>query len=126
MIRVHHVGYLVRDIERFAASLPGLTLKNLVEDPLQNAKLALYGVGDGSYVELIQPLSSTAFTWAHLNRNGEGLHHVCYEGIPLDALDRVLKEHRMIKVRGPMHAILFGRDVVFAVTRQRSIIEFLL
>lgn len=126
MIRVHHVGYLVRDIEGFAASLPGLTLENSVEDPLQNAKLALYRVGDGSYVELIQPLSSTAFTWAHLNRNGEGLHHVCYEGIPLDALDRVLKEHRMIKVRGPMHAILFGRDVVFAVTRQRSIIEFLL
>jgi hypothetical protein len=126
LIRVHHVGYLVRDIEGFAASLPGLTLENSVEDPLQNAKLALYRVGDGSYVELIQPLSSTAFTWAHLNRNGEGLHHVCYEGIPLDALDRVLKEHRMIKVRGPMHAILFGRDVVFAVTRQRSIIEFLL
>ncbi len=123
---MHHVGYLVRDIEGFAASLPGLTLENSVEDPLQNAKLALYRVGDGSYVELIQPLSSTAFTWAHLNRNGEGLHHVCYEGIPLDALDRVLKEHRMIKVRGPMHAILFGRDVVFAVTRQRSIIEFLL
>jgi len=32
----------------------------------------------------------------------------------------------MLKLRGPMPAILFGRDVVFAMTRQKAIVEFLL
>ena len=126
MIRVHHVGYVVKDLDRFAASLPGLVLENEVVDPLQNARLAIYQVGDASRVELIQPLSDNAFTWAHLERFGEGLHHICYEGISADSLDDHLREHRMMRVRGPMPAILFGRDVVFAVTRQKTIVEFIL
>lgn len=125
-MRFHHVGYVVRDIERFAASLPGLILENTIEDPLQNARLALYGLGDGTRIELVQPHNASAFTWAHLDRVGEGLHHICYEGIGRDAIDTVLAEHRMLKILGPIHAALFNRDVIFAVTRQRSIVEFLL
>jgi methylmalonyl-CoA/ethylmalonyl-CoA epimerase len=125
-MRIHHLGYVVRNIESFQASLPGLILEKAVDDPLQNARLALYSVGDGSRVELIQPHDETAFTWAHLDRAGEGLHHICYEGVTHDVLDDILKRHRLFKIRGPMHAVLFDRDVVFAVTRQRSILEFIL
>lgn len=125
-MRIHHVGYIVKNIDLYAQSLPGLVLENRVHDPLQHADLALYKVGDGSYIELIQPISEKAFTWAHLAKYGETMHHICYEGVAIEHLDQLLKKHRMMKIRGPIHAILFNRDVVFAVTRQRAIVEFLL
>lgn len=126
MIRVHHVGYVVRDLDAYAPSLPGLALEKEVVDSVQNARIALYQVGGSSRIELIQPLSKNAFTWAHLDRVGEGLHHICYEGIGADAIDDYLRQNRLMRVRGPVHAVLFDRDVVFAVTRQRAIVEFIL
>jgi methylmalonyl-CoA/ethylmalonyl-CoA epimerase len=126
MIRLHHVGYVVRDLERYAASMPGLSLEREVVDPVQNARIALYGVGDASRIELIQPFDESAFTWAHLERTGEGMHHICYEGIGADAIDNYLRQYRLMRVRGPVHAPLFDRDVIFTVTRQRAIVEFIL
>ncbi|WP_257550904.1 VOC family protein [Sphingopyxis sp. DBS4] len=126
MIRIHHVGYVVRDLNAYAASLPGLEFEAEVVDEIQNARIALYRVGDASRIELIQPLGESAFTWAHLNRSGEGLHHICYEGIGADAIDDYLRQHRLMRVRGPVHAVLFDRNVLFAVTRQRAIVEFIL
>ncbi|AVF38696.1 VOC family protein [Pandoraea apista] len=126
MIRVHHVGYVVRDLEIYAKSLPGLTLEKEVIDPIQDARIALYTVGDASRVELIQPLSDSAYTWSHLERAGEGLHHICYEGISASDIDDYIRRYRLLRVRGPIPAVLFDRDVIFAVTRQRAIVEFIL
>lgn len=126
MIRIHHAGYVVRDIDTYAASLPGLTLEKKVFDPVQNAQIALFTVGDASRIELIQPLADNAYTWGHLQRSGEGLHHICYEGIGASDIDAYLQKHRLLRVRGPIPAVLFEREVVFAVTRQRAIVEFIL
>lgn len=127
MMRLHHVGYVVRDIEQFAAGMPGLALEKAVEDPLQHARLALYRVGEGvgAFVELVQPHGPEAFTWAALER-GEGMHHVCYEGVSEAEVGELMLQHRMLKVRGPIHAPLFGRQVIFGITRQRALLEFLL
>ena len=124
-MRLHHVGYVVRDMEAYAQTFPGLRFERAVDDPLQQARLALYDAG-GCYVELIQPNGPGAFTWAHLERSGEGMHHICYEGIRGAELDALLLEHRMLKVRGPMHAPLFDREVMFAMTRKKALVEFLL
>jgi len=124
--RIHHVGYVVNDIEVYAASFPMAILENEVFDPLQNAKLAIYAVGGGARLEFIQPSGPDSFTWGFLQRSGSGLHHVCYEGVDLAAVDRIIHDHKMLKLRGPMPAILFGREVVFAMTRQKAIVEFLL
>lgn len=124
--RIHHVGYVVSDIDTYAASFPMATLENAVFDPLQNAKIAIYAVGGGARLEFIQPSGPDSFTWAFLQRSGAGLHHVCYEVVDLTRLDQIIRDHKMLKLRGPMPAVLFGRDVVFAMTRQRAIVEFLL
>jgi len=124
--RIHHVGYVVSDIETFAASFPMATLENAVFDPLQNAKLAIYAVGGGARLEFIQPSGPDSFTWGFLQRSGAGLHHVCYEGVDLTRVNQIIRDYKMLKLRGPMPAVLFGRDVVFAMTRQKAIVEFLL
>lgn len=123
---VHHIGYVVRDIEQFSQSMPGMTLQKCVEDPLQNAKLSLFSVGAGSNVELIQPNDPSSFTWGHLEKHGDCLHHICYEGATADEIDQLLRSHKLLKIRGPIFAPLFERDVVFAVSRQRAILEFII
>ncbi len=124
-MRLHHVGYVVRDIQAYAVGIPGLVFARAVDDPLQHARLALYDAG-GAYVELIQPEGPDAFTWAHLERCGEGMHHICYEGPDEAGVERLIAERRMLKIRGPIHAPLFDRPVLFAMTRKKAIVEFLL
>jgi hypothetical protein len=126
VIKINHIGYVVRDIKTFEASFPLMTPIKSVYDPLQNADLALYLSGDGAHVELIAPQNSTAFTWNHLGKFGDSMHHICYEGLSEQEVNEMIKGKRMLKIRGPMYAPLFERDVIFAVTRARAIIEFLL
>jgi catechol 2,3-dioxygenase-like lactoylglutathione lyase family enzyme len=126
MIRLHHVGYVVRDLEQFAASMPGLMFEKKVEDPLQHACLALYRLADSAFIELIQPNGPEAFTWGALSRSGEGMHHICYEGASEAEVAELMLQYRMLKVRGPIHAPLFDRQVVFGITRHRALLEFLL
>lgn len=125
-LRIHHVGYVVKDIAAFAAGFPGIVLEREVYDPLQKARLALYGVGDGSRLEFVAPESPESFTWGFLERSGPGLHHVCYEGLSAHAVEETIRRHRLLLLRGPLHAVLFDREVVFAMTRHKSIVEFLL
>lgn len=124
-LKLNHIGYVVRDLEIYARGFPGLRFERMVDDPLQHARLALYDAG-GAFVELIQPDGPEAFTWAHLERAGEGMHHLCYEGVGDKDIDDLLAAHRMLKIRGPMHAPLFGRPVLFAMTRRKAIVEFIL
>jgi catechol 2,3-dioxygenase-like lactoylglutathione lyase family enzyme len=125
VIQIHHVGYVVRNIEAFAEGFPGLEFERSVDDPLQQARLALFRAGP-AFVELIEPAGPGAFTWAHLERAGEGLHHICYEGGDEATVDTIIRERRMLRIRGPMHAPLFDRPVLFAMTRKKAIVEFLL
>ena len=124
--RIHHIGYVVDDIEGYASGFPGAILENSVFDPLQGAKLAVYTVGNGVRLEFIQPAGPDSFTWGFLQRSGSGLHHICYEGFELAEVTKAILDRRMLKLRGPMPAVLFGRDVVFAMTRQKAIVEFML
>lgn len=122
---LHHVGYVVKDVDMFARGFPGLTHEKTIEDPVQMAKISMYQLPNAR-LEFIQPLTPDAFTYGFLEKNGEGLHHICYDGVGSDQIDAVLRQSRMLKLRGPIHAVLFDRPVVFAMTRQRSIVEFLL
>jgi hypothetical protein len=123
---LHHVGYIVEDIDKYKDSLFETNLIKAVYDPIQLAKIELLSVGRGSFIELIQPLGPQAFTWNFLKKNGEGLHHVCYEGYSSAEIDLILLKGKMLKLRGPIPAILFERDVIFAMTRNKTIIEFIL
>lgn len=126
MMRMHHIGFVVRNIDKYIATLPDTQIEKTIDDPVQNARLSLCRLGDGPFIELIQPLSPSAFTWAHLERSGEGMHHMCYEGLSESGVNELIRQRRMLKVLGPVDAILFDRPVVFVVTRARALLEFLI
>jgi len=99
-----------------------------VFDPLQEARLALIETQpQDCFIELIEPQAETSATWNFLQKNGGGLHHICYEVADPEELEEVTKAKRIKLFAGPMPAVLFGgREVAFGINRNREIVEFLI
>ena len=126
-MKLHHTGFVVADMAKFAKYHPLGACVAEVEDPLQNAKLALFRNHSDVFTELIQPLGESAFTWNALQKNGNHFHHFCYTVNQLDQADKLASEYRMLKVLGPIPAVLFaGLEVVFYYTRNQQIVEFII
>lgn len=130
-IRLHHVGYVVRSIsevaDRFAQSVAASWDQEIIQDPLQDAKVAfLKGiVQEFPLVELLEP-ASEASPVANFLRKGGGLHHLCYE---VESLDKRLEFSQAIGgmiVRPPLPAVAFaGRRIAWVYTKDRLLLEFL-
>lgn len=124
-MRIHHIGIVVADIKDFVRKSFWKVRTEIVEDPLQKARLCLVGVpGDPLSVELIQPISHTSPTWEVLQQGG-GLRHLCFAVQKKNAADEQIVLHRMIPVTQWLPAKLFeGKSVRFAYTRNRELVEF--
>ena len=123
----HHIGFIVKDIISYERGL--LFEKKIIEvfDPIQNAKLSLYSNYADSFIELIQPLKENSFTWNALNRFGNHYHHVCYSVYNFEELEPIVRKLKLIKILGPVPALLFDNKLVtFYIDRNKKIIEFLI
>lgn len=125
-MKLHHIGFIVDNIERYEQQMPfGEKLKS-VFDPVQNATLSLYSNFSDSFIELIEPKDESAFTFAFLAKNGNGFHHLCYEVNSAEEMKNYCTENRYLLFKGPLKAILFdNKEVYFYYTRNKTIIEFL-
>ena len=126
-MKLHHIGYVVKDIEQYEKNL--LFEKKVIElfDPVQNSKMALYSNFNESYIELIQPINEQSFTYNFLQKSGGGYHHLCYEIKSRDELMKVAADQKLISIKGPIPAILFGnREVWFYFSRNKQIVEFVI
>ncbi len=96
-------------------------------DPIQNSRLALYKNFSETYIELIQPLNKSAFTWNSLMKNGNHINHFCYFDISEIQVQELAVLKKMIYLMGPIPALLFdNKRVMFYYTRNREIVEFLI
>ena len=81
MIKVHHIGIVVKSIED---ALPvytrglGLRLQTIKEMPEQRVNIAFLPTAAGE-IELVQPTDDTSGTAKFLASRGEGIHHICLE-----------------------------------------------
>ena len=130
-IRLHHVGYVVRSIsevaDRFAQSVAASWDQKIIQDPLQDAKVAFLAgiVQEFPLVELVEPASEASPVTNFLKKGG-GLHHLCYE---VESLDKQLEFSQTIGgmiVRPPLPAVAFaGRRIAWVYTKDRLLLEFL-
>jgi methylmalonyl-CoA/ethylmalonyl-CoA epimerase len=130
-IRLHHVGYVVRSIketaDRFAQSVAASWDQKIIQDPLQDAKVAFLAgiVQEFPLVELVEP-GSEASPVTNFLKKGGGLHHLCYE---VESLDKQLEFSQTIGgmiVRPPLPAVAFaGRRIAWVYTKDRLLLEFL-
>ena len=124
-MQLHHIGYVVDNLESHFNSFPELSLQKKIIDPSQNAEIMLCKNQKSPIsIEFIKPLNEKSFTWNFL-KNGGGLHHICYDSLSLIQIEEVIAKYKMLKIRGPMHAVLFDKEVIFVITKTKQIIEFI-
>ena len=81
LTKVHHIGIVVRSIDaayafyRDTLSLP-VHKEDIIQD--QGVKAALLTIG-ASEIELLEPIDPSTGVARFLERQGEGLHHLCFE-----------------------------------------------
>jgi methylmalonyl-CoA/ethylmalonyl-CoA epimerase len=130
-VSLHHVGYVVRSIEKsadsFARSLAADWDGRIIHDPLQTALVSFFRPRQAGnpMIELVEPAGAESAVARFLERGG-GFHHLCYE---VDSLDRQLAWTRSngdLIARQPMPAVAFnGRRIAWIYTKQRMLIEYL-
>ena len=84
---IDHVGIAVNSLEsaipRWAAILGGPPTGDEVV-PSEKVRVAFFGTGDGR-IELLEPTAPDSPIARHLERRGEGIHHVCLSVNDLEA-----------------------------------------
>jgi methylmalonyl-CoA/ethylmalonyl-CoA epimerase len=126
-MRLHHIGYVVKDIVQYEK---GLIIEKKVKelfDPVQNSKMVLYSNFSDSFIELIQPVTEDAFTYNFLQKTGGGYHHLCYEVASQQEMKDVVTLQKMIMIKGPIPAVLFdNREVWFYYSKNKQVVEFVI
>ena len=87
LTNLDHVGIAVHDLDAALAEYQRLygvrpIFRETVE--AQGVEEAMIAVG-GSFVQLLEPLGPGTPVAKFLERNGEGLHHVCFAVVDIDA-----------------------------------------
>lgn len=85
-LRLHHVGYVVSDLDAAAEtySVLGFTDGERHEIPEQKIVAMTFRAGSG-WMELIQPTDPNGPIAAYMTKRGEGVHHVAYQVEDIEA-----------------------------------------
>jgi methylmalonyl-CoA/ethylmalonyl-CoA epimerase len=91
--RLAHIGIAVADMEKAIdvfTRLLGSKPSQISELAAQKVKIAFFpGMGDSGDIELVAPLGEGSTVEKFIQKNGEGLHHLC---IKVPNVDAKLKE----------------------------------
>ena len=129
-LTLHHVGFVVRDVER---AIPGFQKSTQAEwdgriwqEPHQKVTVAFLKVGGGAVlIELVSPAAPDSPVTQFLEQGG-GLHHLCYEVEDLESRLAEMRALGNLLVRGPLPAVAFGnRRIAWVMTREKLLLEFL-
>lgn len=121
LLNLDHTAIAVHDLD---AAVAGFEDRYRVS-PLYRERVESQGVEEamlpvgGSFVQLLQPLSPDTPVGRFLERNGEGLHHVAFAVVDIDAaLDHLdargaalIDRHPRLGGRGARIAFVHPRDV---------------
>ena len=88
--RVHHIGIAVKDLKESVAVFEKLLgIKAEVKGaPCQKVTEAIFKIGDGVEIDLLEPMGPDSAVAKFLEKRGEGLHHVALE---VDDINNELK-----------------------------------
>jgi len=89
--KVDHIAIAVKDLDEALSTYEkifGLKPEKIEDVPEQGVKAALIPIGDGSEIELIQPIDTESGVAKFLEKKGEGIHHIAFE---VENVDQELK-----------------------------------
>lgn len=126
-VSIHHFAVVVPNIERYLEKSIWRVHGDIVQDPLQGARLCMVAIHQGidPAIELVEPVDKTSPVWASVTR-GTSWHHLCLQVPSVPRGDELIRQYRLLAVTEWKHAVLFqGRFVRFAYSRNRELVEFL-
>ena len=115
---LHHIGILVRDIERSAQSYVNRfgyqVHSDVIHDPVQTAYVQFFrGDGPGPLLELVAPDGPESKLSNALGKGG-GLNHLCYFSETIEEDCRELRGQGMLVLQQPVQAEAFsGRRIAW-------------
>jgi methylmalonyl-CoA/ethylmalonyl-CoA epimerase len=130
-LRLHHVGYVVGNIEAsaqsFVHSMNAAWDGRVFADPLQKVKVTFLSTGTGdARIELVEPGGPDAPVRKFLDEKGGGLHHLCYETADLDQELSAMRARGGVIAKRPKPAVAFaGRRIAWVLTAEKLLIELL-
>ena len=96
--KINHIGVAVKDldkaIELYRDQL-GLEFKGIDVVESQKVKVAFFKIGETN-IELVAPTSEDSPIAKYLEKNREGIHHICFE---VEDINRTLNELKSREVK---------------------------
>ena len=90
-IQVDHVGIAVESAEDAELVLRALGCERVTDGVVEDRfRWLYYSLGDGSRLELIEPIATDSCLTEFLDQHGPGLHHVTLEVADIDAVIETL------------------------------------
>ncbi len=85
--KVHHIGIAVNNLKESAALFERLLgiKADIEEAPCQRVTEAVFQVGGGVEIDLLEPTGPESTVARFLEKRGEGLHHIALEVSDIDA-----------------------------------------
>src|SRR4030042_5208578 len=93
-LRTDHIAVAVRELESRLAlweALLGVKASPVEARPERGVRAARLEPAGGTAVELISPLGEGSPISGFLEARGEGIHHVCFEGMDIGLAVKALK-----------------------------------
>jgi len=98
--RVHHINFVVRDLEaaiKHYRSVLAVDSFEILEHPHRPVKTARFQL-DGTWIVLVQPLDNESAPAQHLQKHGEGFFLISYEVDDIDHAIQHVKDNDGILV----------------------------
>lgn len=93
--KISHIGIAVESIEKWipfyrdTLGLPFLGEEVVIDEKV---KVAFFQIGE-SRIELLEPIDNTSTIAIHLQKRGEGFHHIAYEVEDIECSLTNLQQH---------------------------------
>ena len=127
-LRVHHIGYLVKKIEKARQTFLALgyrTEQDIVYDDIRKVNICFL-IKDGYRIELVSPVSEDSVVAGLMKKYKNSPYHICYETDDFESSCAELTAGGFIAIDTPTPApALDSREVVFLTNASMGMIELI-
>ena len=128
-MKIHHIGYLVRDVEKTAEQMRKLGFRSVtrtVYDPLRDVDIQFLESSEHT-IELVSPKSEKSVVWKQLKKSGVSPYHMCFSVSDIDQhISMIVQEEGYVTLQPPLEApAIANAKVAFLYNPDIGIIELI-
>ncbi|WP_235828990.1 VOC family protein [Anaerosacchariphilus polymeriproducens] len=126
MKNIHHIGYLVKNIEdsiQVFEALGYVKETEIINDEARGIYICFL-IKDGYRVELVSPINENSTVSGLIKKLGNTPYHICYEVEKIEEAIDSLKKQKYVLLQKPKEAVAIeGKRVAFLYEKNIGMIE---